>query len=123
MAKTKWCCIERCEKRGDARANYEQLGDVYCTLHALDIYESKVLEHAALIKQRNKTSTDLQNVISDLGINWMMERRNGKQALRILDHSFHEALSSFNELWFTERSDGNPGIPKDRDAKVCWCGQ
>jgi|TARA_R110000823_G_scaffold226190_1_gene353924 hypothetical protein len=120
MAKTKWCCIERCEKRGDARANYEQLGDVYCTLHALDIYESKVdtlvSKNAALIKQRNKTSTDLQNVISDLGINWMMERRNGKQA-------FHEALSSFNELWFTERSDGNPGIPKDRDAKVCWCGQ
>jgi hypothetical protein len=85
MAKTRWCCIKRCEKRGDARVNYEQLGDVYCTLHAFDIYEAKVdtllSKNAALIKQRNKTSTDLQNVVNDLGIGWMIERRKAQQPM------------------------------------------
>jgi hypothetical protein len=69
MAKTKWCCIERCDKREDTRVDYEQLGDVYCTEHALDIYELKVntlvSENAALIRQRNKTAADLRNEVNE----------------------------------------------------------
>ena len=80
MAKTKWCIVDDCVNRG---VNYDQLGNVYCTAHALDIYEDKVhaliSKNAALIKQRNKTATDLQSMVNDLGIGWMVERRKAQQ--------------------------------------------
>ena len=96
MATTKWCSYSDCDKRGDNRADYNLLGGVHCTEHALDNLRHKCYtlsrKNDALIEQRNKLSEDLARLVYDLGVGWMVSR-----------HKFDK--------------------DRDRDEKVCWCGQ
>ena len=77
MDETK-CNYTDCNERGDNRADYKLLGGVHCTEHALDKFRHKcytlMRKNDRLIKQRNKVSEDLERLVNDLGVGWMISR-------------------------------------------------